>query len=622
MNEPRGRIACLSFTDSAKKRFQEKLSQEGIPKTIVPATVFEYAQFATNCLIRSGHIDRPYFLQSAVEIREKIVNAANIIWGKYEKIGQSDFDFAFEFNTGRIDQLLKILKKIKAHLRMSWFELDDFYSEIEDMAAEFGVPVEAVEICAAHERMRCQMPGEFEWQTEDDVVPDLVSLLQRNPAAIKSIPQVSLFLIDEWHDVNAAEFELIRIVRRDARLVVVADRDQVIDEARGAELRLSTTDFLATYSSAKQFPLSRSHRFGQGLSRRLDKVTSRKVVSMDGLHTVVRRLSYNPTERASCASVVVEHIEKIHAEEYRTKYSDIAVVVRAEDQSIEIENLLLEAEVPYSCFGIASYLLRPEILVLRALLHLVSDSYDQLRNDKVTTREMVRALAMFVSMSRDPKHWEVNFHSEGKSFIDPLEQAMDMVEKEPGVLKFFFSGVLCQVRDYDRGPARQWKGRFIQAVNELKERASTDSAASLLRQANSLLDLPAAVNRALLQRSQAESAIRSIQSFIEFAEKFNSVSVVDFLNELRVRQEKLASRTATQRKREQITLATVKSAKGHEWNHVIIPYLQAGEFPRSANLTEEKRYFYVAATRARETLTIAEPGDGFDHFRSLLAIGS
>jgi DNA helicase-2/ATP-dependent DNA helicase PcrA len=619
-SDVKGRIACLSFTDSAKRRFKEKLTQEGVPNSVIPATVSEFAQFATNCLIRSGCIDRPYIVHSAIEIRTNVVNAANIIWEKYEQLGESDFDFAFENNTARIDQLLQILKKLKAQLKAHQFEHDDFYLWAHELAEELNVPVEAIEICAAHERMRRRMPGEFEWQTEDDIVPDLVRLLQYNPAAIAAIPRVSLILIDEWHDVNAAEFELIRIVRRGARLIVVADRDQVIDEARGAELRLSTTDFLNAYPNAGQFPLSRSHRFGQSLARCLEKVASRNVESVVGLHTVVRKLRYDPTIRTSCAAIVVDQVQKLHGDKQKTSYSDIAIIVREEDQSIEIENLLLEAEIPYSCFGVVSYLLRPEILLLRALLHLVSGSYEQLRQDQETARQMVGALAMFVSISRNPKHWDVDYHSGSKAFVDPLEQAMDMVAKEPSVLQFFFSGVLCQVRDYDRDSVRRWKTRFTQVVEELKRQAHVTSAADLLRQANSLLDLPAAVNRALLQRSRADSAIRSVQSFIAFADNFGSTNVVDFLNELRDRQSKLASRTATQRKRHQLTLATVKSAKGHEWAHVIIPYVQSGEFPRSTNLAEELRYFYVATTRAKESLSIAEPGDNFDDYRSTLAL--
>lgn len=614
-----GRIACLSFTESAKRRFKQKLIQEEAPHTLMPATLIEYAQFGLNTLIRAGHLGQPHMLNSAIDIRARLVDAADAVWRKYEERGGTDFDFAFEHNTDRIDQLLNILRRLKAGLMTHSFDDDDFDSFGKyDIAEKLDVPVEAIEICAAHERIRHRMPGEFDWQDKDDVVPDLVRFLELNPSTLSAIPRVSLFLIDEWHDVNASEFELIRVMRRGARLVVVADRDQVIDEARGAELRFSTDAFFHTYAGAARLPLSKSRRFGASLSRQASSVTSRRVESIEGLHTTLRKLTYDPTIRTSCASAIVDHIKKLHMENQKTKYSDIAIVVRAEDQSIEIENMLLDGGIPYECDGISSYLLRPEILMLRALLHLVSGNYEHLRQDQETTRLMVSALAMFVSMSRNPKDWNTDYYEGAKKIIDPLEQAKEMIAKEPSTLAFFFSGVLCRVHDYDRDSTRRWKARFSRLIEELKTDSAPLSASDLLERADSHLDLSAAVNRALLQRSQADSAIRSIRSFIAFARKCGAMDAKTFLDELDRRQKSLSSHTAGQRKRQQLTLATVKSAKGHEWSHVIIPYVQTGAFPRGSNLAEEKRFLYVAMTRAKESLTIAEPSDEFKAFRSSL----
>lgn len=617
-----GRLACLSFTESAKHRFKQKLVQEEAPQTLAPATVNEFAQFGLNVLIRAGYLDRPYFLQSATDIRARLVDAAETVWRRYEERGGADFDFAFEHNTERVDQLLRILRRLKATLMTHSFDDDEFPSiGIYEMAQQLDVPVEAIEICAAHERMRRHMPGELEWQTEDDLVPDLVRVLQLNPVAMNAIPKISLFLIDEWHDVNAAEFELIRVLLRGARLVVVADRDQVIDETRGAELRFSTDDFFKTYVGATRLPLSKSRRFGASLSRQVSTLTSRRVESIVGLHTTMRKLAYDPTVRTSCASAVVDQIQKLHSADHKTKYSDIAIVIREEDQSIEIENMLLDSGIPYECDGVASYLLRPEILMLRALLHLVSGNYAQLRRNPDTTKLMVGSLAMFVSMSRNPKDWHTTSYEETKTIIDPLEQAKELIAKEPSALESFFSGVLCRDHDYDRDSIRRWKARFSHFVEVIKHHAASLSAVELLKRANSHLDLAAAANRVLLQRSQAESAIRSIQSFIAFAEKFPKMDISAFLDQLDERQKKLSSRTAGQRKRHQLILTTVKAAKGQEWPHVIIPYLQAGEFPRTSNLTEEQRFLYVAMTRAQASLTIAEPSDEFRSSRSSLLHG-
>jgi DNA helicase-2/ATP-dependent DNA helicase PcrA len=62
-----------------------------------------------------------------------------------------------------------------------------------------------------------------------------------------------------------------------------------------------------------------------------------------------------------------------------------------------------------------------------------------------------------------------------------------------------------------------------------------------------------------------------------------------------------------------LTLSTVHSAKGLEWDSVHVIAVSDGNFPSDMALTtpegleEERRLFYVAVTRARRTLTIYAP---------------
>ena len=91
-----------------------------------------------------------------------------------------------------------------------------------------------------------------------------------------------------------------------------------------------------------------------------------------------------------------------------------------------------------------------------------------------------------------------------------------------------------------------------------------------------------------------------------------------FLDALSARQKKISSQMPARKRRQQLTLATVKSAKGHEWSHVIVPYIQVGEFPRTSNLQEEKRFLYVAMTRARDHLVLMLPQRFYVHGQNAL----
>ena len=68
---------------------------------------------------------------------------------------------------------------------------------------------------------------------------------------------------------------------------------------------------------------------------------------------------------------------------------------------------------------------------------------------------------------------------------------------------------------------------------------------------------------------------------------------------------------------EMLTLSTVHQAKGIEWRAVFILWLAEGRFPsfRMDDEEEERRLFYVAATRARDRLFLVRPKIARDRYR-------
>ncbi|HEX8604059.1 MAG TPA: 3'-5' exonuclease [Pseudoduganella sp.] len=622
---PAAAISCLAFSTGAKKRFARKLAEERAPSGIAPATLGEFAQRHLRKLQSVGLLDMPLPIGPG-QVRDRLVDAAESVWQRHAARGTAtQFDFGIEQSRDRIDHLLQVLRELKAKLLTHGFGDDDFGAIGQfAIADELDLPVEIIEICAAYERLREPEPGEFAWQTEDDFVPDLVRVLECQPAALAHLWQSSLYLVDEWHDVNAAEFRLVAMLKQRARLVVVGDRDQVIDAARGAELRFSTELFMATWRDAERLPLHRSRRFGASVARSASRLTSRPVESIEGLHTVQHKVDYDPSSPMHCAQAVALHVQSLHAAHHDVSLADIAIVTRDDDQSIDIENALIDAQIPYQCEGIVSYLLRPEILFMRALLHIVGGAYDTLEKDPETVRAMVTALAAFVSMSADPHSFDSSYLQVTQAARhDPLAQAVETVAATPSSLQWFFDGIVVRPQDGDSVLTRNWKARFSACVAALAERReSLRSAADVLLAVQSMVDLPAAVSRAVPRRSEADAAMRSIAHFIDFAKAYADRPLANFLAELRERQARLSARTRNNRYRAQLVLTTVRTAKGQEWDHVILPYLQQGEFPRGADLAEERRFLYVAMTRAKLSLTLCEPGEAYRQMWSPLLHGS
>jgi DNA helicase-2/ATP-dependent DNA helicase PcrA len=75
---------------------------------------------------------------------------------------------------------------------------------------------------------------------------------------------------------------------------------------------------------------------------------------------------------------------------------------------------------------------------------------------------------------------------------------------------------------------------------------------------------------------------------------------------------------------EYLTLSTIHSAKGLEWNSVFIIYALEGRFPTMRSVAsdeeveEERRLMYVACTRAKDNLFITYPMNVYDRESGLI----
>jgi DNA helicase-2/ATP-dependent DNA helicase PcrA len=599
-----GVVLGLCFSDGARIRFEDKLRDEAPGRKATVLTVEGLARSLLNRLIQAGFFDKPARLASAEQLRPHVVDAANAVWGKYEQRGGSEFDFDFEYRTPRIEQMLELLSTLKATLASLAFDDEDFDDyAVEELAERFNVDREAIEICREIERRRQPQQGYIVWQSPPDLVTDLVAILRREPHTLDALPQADVCLVDEWHDVNAAEFELLRLFRRAARLAVVGDRHQVINAARGADPKFSAEAFDQAWPGALRLPLSQSRRCGVSIAKLLRQVLPAcRFESHSETYSELRRVQYAPGD---CAAAVAERAAALAAD--GVKLSDVAVVLREADQTVDIENLLLDRAVPYVCDGVESYLLRPEILMLRALLHIASGDYSTLQGDKESCERMVDSLLVYLSVSAAGTDWETGHEIYGSG--NWLELARHDVVAQPSALDNLFSGVLCADKEGDSPTSTRWKQRFRQVVQLLKERAPAASAPELLALASQALDLPAATRTAFVSRSRADSALRTIRAFIEFAERRGKPSAADFLQELKTRQERTRAEVNYLRERRQLVLTTVQAAKGREWPQVLLPCLEQGQFPRGGDLAEERRYFYVAASRAIAGLTLFEPDE-------------
>ena len=172
----------------------------------------------------------------------------------------------------------------------------------------------------------------------------------------------------------------------------VGDRDQVIYGAHGADAVFMGDAITAhTGRPVVRLPLTPSHRFGRKLAIKAGRLADKPYGSLAAHDTAVQLLGYD--DEAECVDLIAHQVQQWRTAT-RGKMAGLAVLLRHPGQSIAIENRLLADGVPYTVSGFESYLLRPEVLLVRGLLAVATDNFDSVTEPR-TREKLMRALVFF-----------------------------------------------------------------------------------------------------------------------------------------------------------------------------------------------------------------------------------
>ena len=195
-----------------------------------------------------------------------------------------------------------------------------------------------------------------------DLVWRAIALLQSDaPLRQRLRDKFALVLVDEFQDVDPAQFELLRLLappESRPRLVVVGDPDQSIYGFRGTVPRLLSHDFVAAYG-ASTLHLETCRRCSQDAldaGERLLTATQPgrlpRPLLADGVHEspaiVVAREADPVDEAFFCA----REIRRLRSERPDLRYADFAIVLRSTSAlGAPFEEALRALGVPYEVRG-------------------------------------------------------------------------------------------------------------------------------------------------------------------------------------------------------------------------------------------------------------------------------
>jgi DNA helicase-2/ATP-dependent DNA helicase PcrA len=429
----------------------------------------------------------------------------------------------------------------------------------------------------------------------DDLILLTLRLFTEHPDALEACRERFRYvMVDEYQDTNASQFGLVHsLTREHQNLCVVGDDDQSIYGWRGAEIA-NLLDMEKHYPKVKVIKLEQNYRSTTTILQAANAVIknnvrrrAKQLWSQKGLGAKITLHAF-PDDEAEARSVV-EQIEYARMAN-RVPWSDQAILFRTNIQSRALETALRKASVRYHLIGGQSYFDRREVKDFLAYLKTFINP-----NDDVSLLRIANVPARGLSDVTMERLLAASHERKGSVF-----SAM----KNPAVTVTF------QAR------TRESIEAFVAFIERTRAPLHAGQSLSLQVWADRFLDETGYLNE--LRRSEktpeaSENRVRNLKDLVATLDAGTAISAQpadrlhSFLEELALDSDREEEKET---QGDAVTLITMHSCKGLEFPHVYIVGLEDGLLPHSRSkvegtLDEERRLFYVAITRAMQTLVIS-----------------
>ena len=386
-------------------------------------------------------------------------------------------------------------------------------------------------------------------------------------------------LIDEYQDTNEAQYVFSKMLANKYKnIFVVGDNDQAIYAFRGANYK-NILNFEKDYPNCKIILLEENYRSTQNILNAANSVIKhnkqRKDKNLWSNNEVGNKIKYIKTDdEKKEGEFVTEEIKKI-IKDNNVTYDDIAILYRTNAQSRSIEESMLKANIPYKIIGSFYFYNRKEIKDLLCYLRLINNPNDD--------SSLTRVINVPKRGIGDKTIGNITAVADAQniSLFDAINSGKELKFKET-----------------------------ILALQESCENLS------LTEMVDEVLD-KSGIKEELLKEKTLESEIR-LENLEEFKsitknyeDEYGEISLDDFLNEISLVSDVTEHTDETNK----VSLMTVHSVKGLEFDYVFIIGMEEGIFPHYNSINEgtndaieeERRLCYVAITRAKKDYYIAKP---------------
>ena len=588
------KILTLTYTEVAGLAFRRALEKIGVPAELIKDlwinTFDEFAVYMLNDLEGS----RAKAVKTPEALKETIVQCLGDVRERADQRGDHHLRLPSDESGGFYEHFIHESLRIKGRLvlpKARWLD-----ERVDPLLAEnTGEDYTVLKVMERFERLR--RPSEEDpplFRAPGDATYDLASTVGDMSV---ELPQnmftrwpggLHLLCVDEFHDMNEAMFTLLRRLLEsnpNATFCGVGDPDQVLHQKAGAEPKFMDPAYFAqeTGRPATVMHLHGSYRFSERLAELAGNLAAKHYASLAQRETQVHPFFYAaPLE---CAQKIVEDAAAWAAQ--GRAMNQFVVLLRHPHQSVLIENFLLEQEIPYRTYPFPTYLHRPEVLMVRALLAASRPEFALLPSQSARYR-MVQAVADLAGVQFDFAE------SETESQDERLKIAVKEILHDQTMLVTFLKRQVIAKAD----PSIR---RHLEAAMAV---ATAHRGEGLLNAMLQALDMPNLAAHRWVERQRCADAVAHLDGLKQAALIFDSAEAFfRHINALELSFEKLG---AAKGKKISLILTDIPSVKGLEFERVTIPFIERGEFPADdgGTLDDERNLMYVAMTRCSHDLTL------------------
>ena len=416
----------------------------------------------------------------------------------------------------------------------------------------------------------------------DDIIRLTVQNFSEFPDALEKYrSKYKYILVDEYQDTNQAQFRLVSLLSAaHQNLCVVGDDDQSIYKFRGATIE-NILNFEEQFTGSKVIRLEQNYRSTGTILDAANSVIrhnrSRKEKKLwtqgdKGSKIYWYRAMNEMDEAKFVAQTILEHVQQ------GSTYSSHAVLYRMNAQSNMLERAFVQSGVPYRVYGGMRFFDRKEIKDITAYLSVIDNSNDMLR---------------FRRIINEPK----------RGIGDATLSMLDDITRDLGLSPM---EVLRNAGDYPvlskKAASLRSVAKMFDALTEAAETLPLDEFFDLLLEKTGYKAMLTAMgDEGVTKLENVEELKSTLLTYMEGAEE---PTLSGFLEEISLYTDQDRNEEAD----DAVTLMTIHSAKGLEYDTVFLIGMEDGIFPgvrsmeSEESLEEERRLAYVAITRAKRQL--------------------